>query len=557
MKFLKDLSKIHNSGLARSVILTGNIYDLFWDDEKYVPLMDCLKKRLKVAAGPHNRGVTQITYQVNQPVEIEESEIAKVSAVWKNTHKDDTQPMADRLRETCNNQIYGMEMLRQFTECNRRLPNRTTNDYLIIIEGADMLFPEAEISRMATADRKMVSIAHDWFSDPSFLNGSDSVILIAESRSMVHSRISKLPQVVEVEIPLPDESQRKHFLEYFSKQRNVTIEIDSVAKQSAGLSLYALRQLVCAGDTSPAAIVKKVGEYMVSQLGEGVVEFMRPNHKLADVVGFGKVKKFLSEKILPRIKTGRGRSFCFSGPIGGGKTYMGLAVAAESNAPVMIIGNIRSKWYGGTDYLTERLNRLAATFDILLIFLDEADAMFGDISSDHDTERRLTGKIQAMMSNPDLKGKVIWLLMTARIHRLSPDIRRPGRLNAIIPILDPTDEKDLADFIRWTFGDLIPESQPMDILVKKYAGCSSATFALYRDEIKDTKPATLAEAEAIVQDLMLPDIKDVREYQAAQAQLNCTHKSLLGFDPFSTIDFNNLQTEWRETIRKLEAKGVR
>ena len=46
-----------------------------------------------------------------------------------------------------------------------------------------------------------------------------------------------------------------------------------------------------------------------------------------------------------------------------------------------------------------------------------------------------------MMSDPKMRGKVIWLLVTARIHMLSPDLRRPGRVgDLIIPTLDPEGE---------------------------------------------------------------------------------------------------------------------
>ena len=58
-------------------------------------------------------------------------------------------------------------------------------------------------------------------------------------------------------------------------------------------------------------------------------------------------------------------------------------------------------------------------------------------------------KIQAMMSDPALKGRVFWLLMTARIHLLSPDLRRPGRAgDLIIPVLDPEGVRWLRDFLR-------------------------------------------------------------------------------------------------------------
>ena len=45
-----------------------------------------------------------------------------------------------------------------------------------------------------------------------------------------------------------------------------------------------------------------------------------------------------------------------------------------------------------------------------------------------------------MENETGLRGRVLWLLMTARIHLLSPDIRRPGRVgDLIIPILDRDD----------------------------------------------------------------------------------------------------------------------
>ena len=106
---------------------------------------------------------------------------------------------------------------------------------------------------------------------------------------------------------------------------------------------------------------------------------------------------------------------------------------------VLVLKNIRSKWFGGTDILFERLRRIIYALDKSMIFVDEADTQFGGVGEDaHATERRLTGKVQAMMSDPALRGKASWLLITARIHLLSADIRRPGRAGSlIIPLLDP------------------------------------------------------------------------------------------------------------------------
>jgi SpoVK/Ycf46/Vps4 family AAA+-type ATPase len=123
--------------------------------------------------------------------------------------------------------------------------------------------------------------------------------------------------------------------------------------------------------------------------------------------------------------------------------------------PVLVLKNLRSQWFGQTDVIFERLKRALEALDRVCIFMDEADTQFGGVGKDtHETERRLTGKVQQMMSDPRLKGKVIWLLMTARINLLSPDIRRPGRAgDLILPVLDPTGQ-DREDFVRWALQPL-------------------------------------------------------------------------------------------------------
>src|SRR5690606_37116540 len=111
-----------------------------------------------------------------------------------------------------------------------------------------------------------------------------------------------------------------------------------------------------------------------------------------------------------------------AGPIGAGKTFIFEALAGSLGLPVLVLKNIRSQYFGQTDVVFEKLRRVLEALGKVILFVDEADTQFGGVGAGaHETERRLTGKIQAMMSDPKLRGKVVWLLMTARIERLSPD----------------------------------------------------------------------------------------------------------------------------------------
>jgi len=441
---------------------------------------------------------------------------------------------------------------------------------LIIIEGADMLIPsgDGDLSRMNENQLKRIAILTDWFNDPEFFDEGDTVILVAESRSLIHSRISRLPQVLSVDVPSPDLASRKHFAQTHvgrAGQRVTNQPIELIGSATAGLSLHAMRQLLLAADYAGKPIdhndtTLQVEQFIQNQLGEDVIEFKKPEHGLKDVIGFSKLKEFLKTYLIPRMELGDDRAIpgaAIAGPIGGGKTFIFEALAAELNMPVLVLKNIRSQWFGQTDVIFERLRRVLEALEKVVIFVDEADTQFGSVGEGaHETERRLTGKIQGMMSDPRLRGKVTWLLMTARIHLLSPDIRRPGRVgDLIIPVLDPVGE-DRLEFIRWM---LKPTGIVTDDLVKWLdedgldENFSSAGYAALRSQFKAIPPKDEVELKEIVRDFLSPAIQQTRRYQTLQALINCTRRSLLPDSNVSDAQRAHMEDE----IRQLELLGVR
>jgi hypothetical protein len=446
---------------------------------------------------------------------------------------------------------------------------------LIVIEGAELLLPDAPIHNLSDMDRQRVTICHDWFSDPGFTAGGDSVVLVAESRSLIHQRVARSPQLLEVEIPSPDEIARLDFIKNFlASKAGSAVKLwstpEDLAKLTAGLSLHALAQLLKAAlhekrALAQAEVVAKVEDFIQSQLGEDIVEFKKPTHRLEDCIGFSRLKRFLREEFMPRLAaTGPdalpGAAVC--GPIGGGKTFLFEAVAAELDMVVLVLKNIRSQWFGQTDVIFERLRRVLLALAKVIIFVDEADTQFGGVGTDtHETERRLTGKLQAMMSDTALRGRVAWLLITARIHQLSPDIRRPGRVgDLIIPILDP-EGTDREEFLRWAVkgavtGELTAEQlKQLSLATRSY---STAGFAALRSELKaktgqNKGPLAFEQVLAVITDLLPPAIEETRRYQTLQALVNCTRRSLL---PNPDVK-EEQRKEWATELRVLEAKGVR
>jgi hypothetical protein len=581
-QFYAELARIFNSDQARTVVLCGNVYDLFFDGKEYVPLLPLLCEKSKT------RGVIRVVYELNGPIRVlDDREKLKNSWItWKAGVDVDTlivrglrekgpseaqrlgEQFDNLLKEALENPTLALEVLRQMTLCARS--SNLAARLLIFIEAADMLIPAGSGDLASAGDRQVrrIAIVQDWFGDPAFLGADDSVCLVAESRSLIHPRVARLPQVLSVDVPPPTAADRLHYIRFFHersrKKPRLWASDEELASMTAGLSIHAIRQLLCGavyGDetVAPEHVVGKVEDFIQAQLGEDVVEFKKPAHTLEQVVGFSRLKEFLRGELIPRFRATDESALpgaAVAGPIGGGKTFIFEAVAAELGVPVLVLKNIRSQWFGQTDVIFERLRRLVEALEKVIIFVDEADTQFGGVGADtHETERRLTGRIQAMMSDPRLRGRVVWLLMTARIHLLSPDIRRPGRVgDLIIPVLDPEGD-DRKEFLRWVLKPVLPEfdEATLERLDALTPGYSAAAFASLRSFLRAKKPGSIEEVVELVGDHLPPDIGPARRFQTLQALLNCTRRSLLP-DPNVT---ENDRVAWQLELHRLEAAGIR
>ena len=260
-------------------------------------------------------------------------------------------------------------------------------------------------------------------------------------------------------------------------------------------------------------VVAKVEDFIKSQLGEEVVEFKKPGHNLKDVIGFKRLKSFLKKEVIPRFGMDSGEALpgaAIGGPIGAGKTFIFEAVASELDMVVLVIKNLRSKYYGETDVIFERLRRVLMALSRVLIFIDEADTQLGGWGTRRDRAAALPARF-TMMSDPLLRGKVVWLLVTARIHLLSPDIRRPGRVgDLIIPVLDP-EGKDREAFLDWVASPVISgklTGEDRERFAVATDGWSAAGFAAVAQNSRRGQAAghqgklTMDEVIAVIEDLL-------------------------------------------------------
>lgn len=601
--FFSELARTFNAGQSRSVLLHGDIHGLFHapeqprgldegdggarpTDGRYMPLVPYLCQRCAVP------GMVVLVYELNGPIRcVRESDRERLRQAWvrmktgvtpeqlvlkglvdagvRQQRETIEQQFDELTRQAIGQPAVALEFLRQLTLCPR--PADDPFRLLMIVEAADLLLPAGgEITHLNPADRHRISIMQDWLSDPAFAEGHDSLVLLSESRSGVHPRITRLPQVVPIEVPAPDAAARLHYIATHPARPSVLqhpggLSDAALADATAGLSLHDLRQLLvrAAHQHQPIAaadVTTRVEQAIVAQLGEDVVGFARPTHTVTDLVGFARLKAFLRDELIPRIRMGGDAAIpgaAIAGPIGSGKTYIFEAVAGDLGLPVLTLKNIRSQYFGQTDVTFERLRRVLTALGKVVIIVDEADTQFGGLGGDvHPTERRLTGKLQAMMSDPALRGRVVWLLMTARIEMLSPDLRRPGRVgDLIIPVLDPAPgSDDHRDFARWLLqgARLTATDDDLALLMDRTAGFSAAAFAALRSQLKAAaalagRPLTFADVQGVLDDHLPADIGAARRRQELHALINCTRRSLL---PDPQVD-EAARAQWRRELESL------
>ena len=139
------------------------------------------------------------------------------------------------------------------------------------------------------------------------------------------------------------------------------------------------------------------------------------------------------------------------------------------------------------------------------------------------------------MSDPNNRGKIIWIIITARPDRLEPDIKRSGRAGEHLPVFDlEGEEKELflkhimsqagLDFNTFTekqhaqFLELTSDYYPADF---DHLLTEMKRRALLEGELTPT--AVIKE----VQDFIPSDAARQREYQELLAVLECTSREIL------------------------------
>lgn len=302
----------------------------------------------------------------------------------------------------------------------------------------------------------------NWASSPYIKRLNLAFVLIDPRLSSIHDRLSGNPHVATLEVPLPSADERTAFLEaQFKAHGKDPASVSDygtaeLGKLTAGIGLTDLEVLVRSAIEGNRRLdpkyFRELKKRLIERQAQGMLEFVEPKWGLDTVVGHEAAKKRLLDDA-ELLKRGEfdtvPMGYLFCGPVGTGKSFLATCVAGSIGIPAVVLKNFRSKYVGETEGNLERVLGVMKSMGPVVVIVDEADAMLGDRDSGGDSGvgGRVFAMIASQMGDTAYRGKILWMLLTARPDALPVDLKRQGRAEVHIPLFYPVDDAELRHMI--------------------------------------------------------------------------------------------------------------
>lgn len=252
-----------------------------------------------------------------------------------------------------------------------------------------------------------------------------------------------------INIPLPDEDLRKSYYqllsgrhgfakldaeitdaEYASLSRGCRLrDIENVLRQAEGEGRSVTRDDFNA--VRKSTLNSLVGDMLVIRQPSGLT--------LDDIYGMDAFKGYIRSLVKP-VKNGRhsllpGGIFLI-GPPGTGKTYLIDAIATEFGYHILEYSNPKESLVGQSEENIDNAIQSIKSNNPVLVSVDEADQILSQRqegpSGDSGVSAYIFARLLAVMGDPSLRGRVIWVLCSNRPDLVDPSL--VDRIGCSVPI---------------------------------------------------------------------------------------------------------------------------
>jgi len=537
----RQLAELYFSGTTSAFVLHGNTYDFVRspgrDSEEFVGLVEFLAEQLfgrwslvlhydlgrglRVAAGRDEQRLKEMVMLANR-------KLGDLSTLSK-------EPSA------------AIALLDRFVRNNLMAADADRLSMAVIVDQASYVFPAGDPGRLSPQASSQLVTMINWATSPHVKRLNMAFVLVDEKRADLSERLTANPHVASIEVPLPAEAERVRFVNASVDPATLTAFSDydaaQLAAQTAGISLTDLNVIVQSaregGRRLDAKVFRELKKLLIERQCHGLLEFIEPKWTLDTVVGHEAAKARLREDAA-LLKRGALDSlpmgYLICGPVGTGKSFLAQCVSGEIGAPCVMLKNFRSKYVGETEGNLERVLSVLRAMGPVVVVVDEADAALGGREQDGDsgTSSRVFGMIAAQMGDTRYRGRIVWMLLTARPDLLPIDLKRQGRAEVHIPLFYPSDEGEIRQMFTILATKMGSRVAPDDIPpIPQRGQLSGADIEgmvgrAWRKSLLAGQDRITREALADVVSQFMPSTQGMeRELQEIAAVIECTDRQFL------------------------------
>lgn len=531
------LSELYFSGTTSLFALHGNVQDLVPNGEKFSPLPDFLADQI------FGRWDLILHYDLARGLRAfagSDGERLKEMVVLANRKVGD---LASARRDPA----MAFALLDRFVQNNVMAAEGERVSAAVVIDYASFLLPAGEPGRLSVPAATQVVTLLNWAASPHLKRLNMAFVLVDEKLAALSERLTANPHTAAIEVPLPDEDERRRYIEFTMAGSNLTEISDftgeALAAQTAGISLLDLSTVLRTAFESKQRLdskrLREMKKHLIERQSMGLLEFIEPRWNFENWIGHAPIKQRLRDDAA-LLKQGNLHAlpmgYLVCGPVGTGKSFLAQCLAGEIGIPCVMLRNFRSKYVGETEGNLERLLNLLRALGPAIVVVDEADAALGDREQEGDsgTSSRVFSMIATQMGDTRYRGKILWMLLTARPDLLPIDLKRQGRAEVHIPLFYPADAVQMqAMFLamaRKAGAKLAPEDVPEIPHLGKLSGADveSLVGRAARQSLLAGAPHITREslAEAVAQ--FMPSTEGMeKELQEIAAILECTDRQFL------------------------------
>jgi ATP-dependent 26S proteasome regulatory subunit len=565
-QWASQLADLYFSGTTSAFVLHGNTYDLFRigaeEESRYGVLAEFLTEQLfgrwslvlhydvgrglRAFAGRNEKRLKEMTVLANRKV-------GDLSALPKD-------PAAT------------FAILDRFVRGNIMASEEERLSLAVIMDQASYLFPTGEPGRLSMQASSQLVTVLNWAMSPQVKRMNMAFALIDEKLSDVSDRLTGNPHVATIEVPLPDQPARGEFIHASTADTEVKefsdFDVGELAKLTAGISLTDLNVLIQSaretGKRLDADAFRSLKKRLLERQCHGLLEFVEPRWKLDTVVGHDAAKARLREDA-KLLKSGALDSlpmgYLLCGPVGTGKSFLAQCVSGEIGVPCVVLKNFRSKYVGETEGNLERVLSVLRAMGPVVVVVDEADAALGSREQEGDsgTSSRVFGMIAAQMGDTQYRGRIMWMLLTARPDLLPIDLKRQGRAEVHIPLFYPTDDAEIQQMfviLAKKLGSRVAIEDVPAIPQRGHlsgADIEGMVGRAWRSSILAGADHVTREALASVVAEFMPSTQGLeRELQEGAAILECTDRQFLPAAILQKIDVPGGRVALQERVTALK-----